>query len=157
MNALALMALVAGVSVHPLHTTLADVTVDATHHTVRAVVRVFAEDLASAIWHQAPGTKQSEVRPVDDGLMTAYIVRALSIVDRGGRPVALISCGVRRSGDLLWVCVEGATTGDARELSVRDAVLCELFSDQVNIVQVADGASKRSLLFTRGDGPKRLF
>jgi hypothetical protein len=89
--------------------------------------------------------------------MTAYVARALFIADRGGRAVALGSCGVRRSGDLLWVCVEGTTTSDARELSIRDAVLCELFSDQVNIVQVADGASKRSVLFTRGDGAKRVF
>lgn len=153
MNALALMAFVASVAAHPLHTTLADVTVDAPHHTVRAVVRVFAEDLSQALRHQAPG---AGAHVADDGA-TAYVAHAFSIVDRGGRPVALGSCGVRRSGDLLWVCVEGTTTGDARELSARDAVLCELFSDQVNIMQVADGASKRSVLFTRGDGAKRIF
>jgi hypothetical protein len=36
-------------------------------------------------------------------------------------------------------------------------MLCELFADQVNIVQAVAGARKSSVLFTKGDGGKRLF
>ena len=140
---------------HPLHTTLSEVTVDGTRHTVRAVVRVFVDDLTAGLSHHQP-------RPVlPSGAIepqaTAYVAAALTLLDRGTTAVALRSCGVRRNQELLWVCLEGSILGDARDLALRNAVLCDVFADQVNIVQVEDGANKRSVLFSRGDRTKRLF
>jgi hypothetical protein len=36
-------------------------------------------------------------------------------------------------------------------------LLVEAFSDQVNIVQIGDGPSRRSVLFLKGDGDKPLI
>jgi hypothetical protein len=56
---------------------------------------------------------------------------------------------------VVWLCLRaGSASG---ELSVVDQMLCELFADQVNIVQAVAGARKSSVLFTKGDGGKRLF
>jgi hypothetical protein len=33
-------------------------------------------------------------------------------------------------------------------------MLCELFDDQINIVQTVSGAKRASMLFTKGDGAK---
>ena len=56
----------------------------------------------------------------------------------------------------MWVCVEGGGDVDG-DLSLRNGVLCDVFPDQVNIVQVTRKTDKRTVLFTRGDGAKRLF
>jgi hypothetical protein len=142
---------------HPLHTTLSELTVDASHHTVRTVVRIFVDDLSAGLSHQHPGSRLVPPGGAIEAQAAAYVVGSLSIVDRGATPVALRSCGVRRNEELLWVCLEGNISGDVRDLSLRNAVLCDVFPDQVNIVQVGDGANKRSVLFTRGDRTKRLF
>ena len=140
---------------HPLHTTLAEVTVDQPHQTVRAVVRVFVDDLSAGLSHQRPGS--GHVGAAIEAQATAYVLASFSMLDRDAKPVALRSCGVRRNQELLWVCLEGNISGASRDLSLRNAVLCDVFSDQVNIVQVGDGTNKRSVLFSRGDGTKRLF
>ena len=66
-------------------------------------------------------------------------------------------CGVRRSGDLLWVCLESAVAADVAHLRARDTLLAESFPDQVNIVQIGDGANRRSVLFLKGDRDKPLI
>jgi hypothetical protein len=142
---------------HPLHTTLSEVTVDPSRHTVRAVVRVFVDDLTAGLSRQRPGSRPVQAADAIDAQATAYVLASFSVLDRGAKPVVMRSCGVRRNQELLWICLEGNLSGDSRELALRNAVLCDVFSDQVNIVQVGDGTSKRSVLFARGDGTKRLF
>jgi hypothetical protein len=137
---------------HPLHTTLTEVAVNPSTHTVRAVVRVFADDIAAALAKRAG---DAPVLPSDAGA-TAYVLSKLTVHDRSSRALALAPCGVKRSGDLLWVCVETGPI-DLEAVRIRNLTLCELFSDQVNIVQVAGAGTQRSILFTRGDGPKSLL
>jgi hypothetical protein len=141
---------------HPLHTTLTEVTVDATTHTVRAVVRVFADDFGTALARHVRSAAPPTGRAWDDAA-ASYLASALSIADRANRPIALHSCGVRRSADLLWICLDGPTTESAHELRARNSILCELFDDQVNIVQAVRGTDKHSVLFTHGDGLKKLW
>jgi hypothetical protein len=133
---------------HPMHTTLAEVRVDMAQHTVRATIRLFADDFAAALPKGGtPGTFEPRA--------AAYVVSSFSL-SSAGRPVVLRSCGIRRSGDLMWVCVESAGPGDIAHLRARNALLVETFPDEVNIVQIGDGPGRRSILFLRGDGDKPL-
>lgn len=142
-------------SAHPLHTTLTEVHVDATTHTVRVMVRVFADDFGTALARHMRVTSPPVGRAWDEAAIS-YLRSAVAIADRANKPIVLHSCGTRRSADLLWICLEGATTEEANEIRGRNAILCDLFDDQVNIVQFSYGAEKHSVLFTRGDGLKRL-
>jgi len=135
---------------HPLHTTLTEITVDATRHTLRATVRLFADDLTAAL------LKHRSLRGSDlKDRAAAYVARNL-ILSSAGRSIAMQSCGVRQSGDLLWVCLETRISAEPVQLRVRNPLLLEAFSDQVNIVQIGDGPKRRSVLFLRGDGDKPL-
>ena len=126
---------------HPLHTTLTEIAV--TPNTLRATVRIFADDLGHAVGSRT-----------DDLGIGTYVASAMVFLDGQNRAIAARSCGVKRAGDLLWVCIE---VTDARPMSLRNTLLCEQFRDQINIVQIAAGGTKRGLVFTRGDGPKRLL
>jgi len=39
---------------------------------------------------------------------------------------------------------------------VRNAILCGLFDDHMNVMQATSGGSRRSVLFTKGDKAKPL-
>ena len=134
---------------HPLHTTLTELTEDRSRGVARAVVRVFAEDFASASSRAARGAAA-------DVAAMAYLRSTLAFEDRTGRSLPLTSCGTRRTGDLLWVCVEVAAPGGLSSLRIRNAVLTDLFADQVNVVQGTVNGARRSLLFTRGDRSKSV-
>ena len=147
----AALLLAAAIAVHPLHTTMAEVTVDRAHATLRVVVRVFADDFGTAL-------NASKTSGSFDARAAAYVANAISIADGQKQRVTTHDCGTRKQGDLLWLCAEAALTADQlRHLTVRDQMLCELFPDQVNVVRVTDGAAARSMLFTRGDAEKPIF
>ena len=128
---------------HPLHTTLTEISVDPSTRVLRAKVRIFADDIAQTL-----GRRNA------DADIETYVASSVVFFDEHNRPLVVHGCGIKRSGELVWVCVQ--TAGTIR-VSVRNTLLCEQFKDQINIVQVAIGGTKRSLVFTRGDGPKRLL
>jgi hypothetical protein len=131
---------------HPLHTTITEVTIDNSSGIVRATMRVFDDDLTGALQ-----TLSRDGR--SDVVVSDYVRSTLAIANQKTR-ISLRSCGVKRTAELLFVCVEGVGVRDVRNLSILNSALFEAFTDQVNIVRVSDGRRTSSLLFTRGDGAK---
>jgi len=138
---------------HPLHTTLVQLTYDARTHVLEGSIRVFAGDFAAAVAKRA-GTKTPEDDRVSDAAAFDYIAKTLRVADASGRAVPLAWCGTRRAGELLWLCVRAQTAASPNMLKLSDQMLCELFDDQVNIVQSAAGDRHASMLFTKGDDAK---
>lgn len=144
------------VDAHPLHSTITEITLDPARGTVRATMRVFADDLRAALAAASRGRKVPLEGPDWDAAVAAYATHAFALQDARGRTLPLRSCAVRRTADLLWLCFETDVGRDVGDLRVRNAMLCDLYADQVNVVQgVVDGA-RRSLLFVRGDRFKPL-
>jgi hypothetical protein len=141
---------------HPLHSTITELVEDRAHGVVRATIRVFADDFGTAVTHSAKGHVSPSSGQAWDAAVAAYSAAAFGIQDGQGHALVMRSCGVRRTGDLLWLCLEASTTQPLTTLRVRNAVLCDLFEDQVNVVQATVAAERRSLLFVRGDSYKPI-
>ena len=136
---------------HPLHTSLAQMTIDARTGTVNVSLRVFVDDFTAA------ATNWSKHRRVEPAMAAFAYARASFVVrESTGRIVPLASCGEKRVGDLMYVCLAGRISPNNSVSSVVSRVLTEKFDDQVNIVQASYSGRKANLLFTTGDGEKRL-
>jgi hypothetical protein len=136
---------------HPLHTTLAQLTYDPATGEMRASIRAFANDFAAAVVKRKGGAAAA----VGDPEISAYLAAAFQLTDPSGRAIPWTWCGARREGDVVFLCVRAAHVPPAARIS--DQLLCELFDDQVNIVQAVSGARKTSNLYTKGDGAKPAF
>ena len=130
---------------HPMHTTLTQLSYRDADRTIQVSVRVFADDFRAAIR-----------RDVTDTAAFDYLRSALSLADRTGRPLVLTSCGLRRTGDVLWLCVSAPAPEGLSGLRVHVRLLLELYADQINIVQASYGGRRASMLFSRGDAPRKL-
>jgi hypothetical protein len=138
---------------HPLHTTLVQLTYDPRSQLLTGTIRVFAGDFAAAVAKHV-GAKAPDDDRVTDAAAFAYVSSTFRLTNAAGHPVALQWCGSRRVGDLLWLCVHAAITTPPGALQLSDQMLCELFDDQINIVQSVLGEKHTSALFTKGDGAK---
>jgi hypothetical protein len=134
-------------SAHPLHSTITELAEDHAQGTVRATIRVFADDFGTAV---------ARTHKSGDAGSLAYVAAMFGFSDRSGRVLPLRSCGTRRTGDLLWICVEASSAEGLGVLKVRNGMLSDLFDDQVNVVQGSVGGVRRSLLFTKGDRAKAI-
>ena len=152
---IATVALARPAHAHPLHSTITEVTEDRARGVVRATIRVFADDFGTAVSRSVHG-RTLPAGPQWDGAALAYVASVFGFTDRAGRALQMQSCGTRRSSDLLWICVEASSAGGLAPLKVRNAMLCDLFDDQVNVIQGAIAGARRSVLFTKGDRAKAL-
>lgn len=141
---------------HPLHTTLSEITYDPPGRAIRMSVRVFVDDFSSAVLHGRAAAPGAPIVVPPDTAMVRYLASRIALLDRTGRVITLRWCGARRSGDLLFICLRAPAARAPANARLRNAILTELFADQVNIVQAALGGARQTVLFTPGDGAKPL-
>lgn len=134
---------------HPIHTTLTQLAYDRGTRSITISVRVFADDFGTALRRQG-GAPQGF-----DQAALAYARRTLTLSPGGKKALPLSWCGARREGIVVWLCLRAPARG-LEGLVVHNRMHFELFDDQVNIVQATVDGRRRSVLFTRGDRPKRL-
>jgi hypothetical protein len=56
----------------------------------------------------------------------------------------------------MWLCFRAGAPSGLAGMQVTHRVLFDLYADQINIVQANYNGKRISLLFTRGDGLKKL-
>ena len=136
---------------HPLHTSLAEIVYDPAAKEIRISIRVFIDDLTKASTAYARAHKSSPQTMFIDYARSSFIV-----ADRVGHRLGLASCGSKPVGDLMWLCLRAPAPAGIAGLQVTHRVLFDLYADQINIVQATYSGKRISLLFTRGDGLKKL-
>jgi hypothetical protein len=139
-------------SAHAIHTTLTQV--QSGGGAVTLTIRAFADDFSSTVARFAgkPVPRDSSAADVD---VVRYVRANFSITDAAGHAIPLQSCGIRRDGELYWLCFR-APLGAATAVRVVNRMLTELHADQVNILQVLESGARRTLLFTKGSAPAEL-
>lgn len=138
---------------HPLHTTLTQLSYDASTRVLNVSVRVFADDFSAAV---RPGGRTGSVVIPPDSAMLRYVSGRFALHAAGGGLIPLRWCGMRRDGEALFLCLRATAQPSPAGARMRNALLSEVFADQVNIVQASYGATRRTLLFTPRDGAKAL-
>jgi len=138
---------------HPLHTTLTTVDWRADRRRLEVAVRVFSQDLAAAVMRSRSAAGPDGAIP--DSAACGYALGMLSIRDAGGHHLGPASCAAQRDAEITWIRLE-VPVPEPTGLTVLSAFLFELFPDQINIVQATLAGRARTILFTRGDGPKPL-
>lgn len=139
---------------HPLHTTLTEFTQRSGRQVLHIEVRVFADDFFRAAMRREPPLPA--VPDVPDSVASVYARTHLAITGPDGAALPLRWCAMRRTGDVVWLCLEAPWTRTVRGLRVAVLLHTELYRDQINIVQASYDGRRQSLLFTSGDGPQRL-
>lgn len=142
-----LLLLLAG-SAHPMHTSVAEVRYEAVERAASISIRLYSDDLATAV----PGAQGSGA----DSAVSRYVRGRFSLVDATGRPLPLAWVGARRTEDTVVLVLRAPLAGGLRGIRIGSTLLHERFRDQVNVVRVSAGAGTATLLFLRGDAPKSV-
>jgi hypothetical protein len=141
---------------HPIHSTLADITYDATSRTATVRVRAFADDFGPAIAKWGRAHPRKTVMSTDS-LSFDYLSHTISVERPPNQPAILEWCGVEKTGAVLWLCLRTKLDHGLEGVRVSDRVLDDLFDDEINIVQMESSGRKASAVFTKSDQPKVLI
>lgn len=135
---------------HPLHTTLADVSID-TDGSCRVTLRAFADDFTAAVARHAGKPRPADFVVAERDVAT-YVSSTIVIRGRDGRIVPLVWAGARRTGDLIWITVRASSVRSLAGIRFVYSTLFEAFPDEVNILQANDNGRRHTVLFTASDG-----
>jgi uncharacterized protein DUF6702 len=135
---------------HPLHTTLAEVSIGA-DGALRITLRAFVDDFSAAVARHVGKPRPADFAVADPDV-AAYVAATVVIRDTNGRAVPLAWSGAQRTGDLIWVTVRAPTIHALKGIRASYSTLFDAYPDQVNILQANDGGRRHTVLFTASDG-----
>ncbi|MBI5771788.1 MAG: hypothetical protein HZA93_28715 [Verrucomicrobia bacterium] len=169
-NALHLVALafllavfVAPGRAHPIRTSYAEADYRPASGQLEIAIRLFTDDTEAALAQRAGKKIAVASTPARelDALLFAYVRAQFTVTTTGGAAVPLTWVGreLKDQGQHLWLYVQCALPGGVAGARLRDGLLREMFSDQINSVRVRDHsrdpAAQVTLLFLR-DGEQAV-
>jgi uncharacterized protein DUF6702 len=141
---------------HRIHVSVTNLEFNQPRQTVEIVIRVFADDLENALGRRAnravkidPATAGKDRQLVE--LVMAYLRSSFDLKNKGGRPVAFSWNGIEGQPDMFWIFVKGRMFGGLEGAQLRNKIFCELFDDQVNIVNAKHQGKQIGLMFESKD------
>lgn len=132
---------------HPIHISLCEINHNAAARQVEITHKIFIDDLQEAL------EKQYKIRthlatpkeyPDAEKLIEQYLQKQFQC-KINGEPVRWKYVGREYEVDACWIYLEAEQALPVQSVEVRNAVLLELFDDQVNFVHVKTGGERKSL------------
>jgi uncharacterized protein DUF6702 len=146
---------------HKIHVSVTNLEFNQPRQTVEVVIRVFTDDLENALSQRAkravkidPATAGKDRQVIE--LVMAYLRSSFELKNKAGRPVALSWNGIEGQPDMFWIFVKGRMPGGLEGAQLRNKIFCELFDDQVNIVNAKHQGKQVGLMFESNDDFKIL-
>ena len=152
-TALLLVAATRVADAHAIHTTVTQLTVDAQGVTLS--IRAFADDISATVARNAGRPAPADFALPEDAALQ-YVRAQFMIGDAARGLLRLEACGVRRAQDMYWLCFRAKAPAGVSGMAVRNQILTEMHADQINIVQVEQGAARQTLLFRKGSAPSTI-
>ena len=136
---------------HEFYVSLTEVRYNPRSGRLEVSIRVFPDDLDRALQEEHGIFTQlaSELEaPEADSLLGAYLLDHFSL-ELNGQPLELEYLGKEAEADAIWCYLESDSLSPPRTYQVVNSILVAHFPDQVNIVQVYQGAWNKGLLLNR--------
>ena len=141
---------------HKFHASLTSIEWNTDSESYEIVMRLFTDDLETALSRKS-GNAQS--LDADFGLAErqAYeYLKGCFQIKNGAHSMNYEWVGMEVQVDTVWVYLELKAKEKPKDLSLYNSVFFELFKDQVNTINHKDGREKQTLVFSRGDGAKKV-
>ena len=141
---------------HKFHVTNSQIEYNQAERSVEIVIRVFADDFQSAISkHSSREVKLDRPEDWQDktraALILAYLNENFVLKSKAGRQVKLTWVGMAGVADMFWVYVAGKMPGGIAGAQLKNRLHCELFDDQVNVVNTKFQSKQIGLMFEPKD------
>ncbi|MFD2513763.1 DUF6702 family protein [Pontibacter locisalis] len=143
---------------HEFHTSITDVNYNPRTKSLEVALKVFTDDLESAL------TKFTKSKVVYDSRsekqrqqLSDYVKQHLAFEASKGKPLSYKVLGSEAETDAVWIYIEvPVQMASMKQLYIKNSVLTDMFSDQMNIVNFNYKGSTESILLQRGETVKKF-
>ncbi len=138
-------------ALHAYHATITELRYNAAKKQLELSVKVFADDFEKALSQGQPAhVNLTDAGPRPLALASAYLQRTLQASTAAGAPLPLQVLGMQAEKDGYWFYCKVPLPGPVPGVQLRQAMMLDVFGDEVNIVNFEAGDKKQSALFRAG-------
>ncbi|MCS7079375.1 MAG: hypothetical protein NZ585_04895 [Chloracidobacterium sp.] len=149
------LAAVAGMSaaaVHKFHASFTTIEYNANSGSLEVLLRVFSDDLESALSRKARRRIELDRTPNIAELVGDYVRERFKLRRMTGDALRLLWVGMEQRVDMTWIYVEAPAPAGLTDVEALVTIFFELFRDQKNNVSSKDHRGKRhDILFRPGE------
>ncbi|RYF71863.1 MAG: hypothetical protein EOO39_13185 [Cytophagaceae bacterium] len=143
-------SVLAAFRLHDFHTSLTQMEFDVKSQTVEVSIRMFTDDLETALTQENGGKPVHFGGPTKpDQVLERYVRKHFLVADaqRKQRPYTYV--GYEQESDAHWVYIEMPVSGadPFKNIVIKQDILMNLFSDQVNLVNIQYNQQKKTVVF----------
>ena len=135
---------------HDFHTSLTQMQFEAKAQTVEVSIRMFTDDLETALTRENGGKPVRFGGPAKvDQLLEKYVRKHFIVADAQRKQRTWTYLGYEQEADAHWVYLEMPASGanTFRNIVIKQDILMELFEDQVNLINIQYNQQKKTLVF----------
>ena len=131
---------------HPFHVSVTEINHNASDKTLEVMCKIFTDDFEKAL-AQKFKTKvdlgKADMHQSMDSLIKKYLAGAIQIKP-GGRLAAVSYLGYELDKEAAYCYFEITNVPSLTKLDVVNTILYDIFDDQMNIIHVMSGGSRKS-------------
>jgi hypothetical protein len=140
---------------HTYHSSILELRINPQQQQLELALKVFTDDLENALSKGRPQhltLQDPRVIPLAEAYLRSHLELALPYTSsRQPRlPLTLQFLGMQPEKDAYWLYAKAKLPRAASAVWLRNTVLLDIFSDQMNIVNAESGSAKASELFRAG-------
>ncbi len=132
---------------HAFHTSIAQVNYDAKSKVLEVSLRVFTDDLETALSKENNRKVKLDDTSQHDRLIENYLKKQFGFINQQGERKGMNFIGKEFEVDATWLYLEIPCPESPNGLTLQDALLTEVFDDQVNMVNLTYLSTKKTYLF----------
>jgi hypothetical protein len=162
--AVLLFAFVTSLHAHSLHQSTAEAEYNPKTKKLEVSLTVFINDLELALVRQCEREMRLHKTPAAefDAQTQAYLAKTFVVTDAAGKAAKIewvgreLDADSAKSGDpAVTLFFEVPLPQGLDKATLQNLVLCDLFQDQINLLELRNGAKKKELRFRRADPAKK--
>ena len=132
---------------HDFHSSLAEVHYNAASKSLEVSLRVFSDDLNAALTKARGRPILVNEAATTDALIKQYVDKHFAFANAKNIRKPTVWVGKEIAVDVTWLYFEIPLTENLNGMRFENSLLCELYEDQVNIVNLNYQNQKRTYLF----------
>lgn len=137
---------------HDFHTSITRMDFNAKDKSFEISIRVFTDDLEKALSKDNNGQKFVVVNnDKNDPLVEKYIRKHFALLTSQKQKKGYTYIGKEQEADATWIYVEIPTQEAIVGFSLQNAIMHDLFEDQINLVNLNYQGQKKSYIFKKDE------
>ncbi|WP_162799823.1 DUF6702 family protein [Pedobacter jeongneungensis] len=131
---------------HPLHVSTTEINFNAKDKTLEVSCRIFSDDfeaILAKLYKQKTDLSNTNMKAAMDELVKKYLLSHLQL-KANGNAVAMNYIGFEIDHEATNIYLEVEKIPAIKSVEVNDTILYDMFDDQMSIVHVVKGSTRKS-------------